>query len=223
MTRIDFSDDVVVLVGEQENRFVAHKHVLCESSEFFKAACNGEWRESKEKIIRLPENSERAFSIYLHWRYSGYVDLWDGQERPTTYTDKIGITRPDVGPRGARLVACYLLGDMIGDRKFRNALVDSWFALFAETNVVVTAKNVHIIFSKLPVTSKLRQLAVHELAFDFNFEGFEATLPNYSLEVVRAIAAAAVKHSHDPDNAMTPKQRGRCFYHEHEEGEGKCS
>ena len=61
---VDFGNDITVLVGKHEKRFVAHKNVLCGSSGFLKDALkSGRWKEGKERIIRFPEQPPTAFNV----------------------------------------------------------------------------------------------------------------------------------------------------------------
>ena len=66
--RYDFFDDVVnVLVGENEEKFVVHKKVICKTSKFFEAACRGTWREATSKTVRLPTIDPTSFGVHVGW------------------------------------------------------------------------------------------------------------------------------------------------------------
>lgn len=219
--RIDFSNEVTVLVGTDEKKFTAHKDVLCETSDFFRAALGGAWLESADKIIRLPDQVSVAFSIYLNWRYCGSIDLWDGREGITTYTNIEGQERQSQGPRYERLVHSYALGDFLKDQKLCNALVNAYFEVQSVTNSWPLPSFVNLAFECLPETSKLRLLIVHHIAFSSTYESFEANIGALKPEVVAQIALVSVKYRSKP--AKTTIAQGRCFYHEHENDEGKCT
>jgi hypothetical protein len=57
-------------VGPEEYRFDVHKALLCESSNFFQAALNGNFKEREGKV-RLPDQETRTFKFFVHWLYTG--------------------------------------------------------------------------------------------------------------------------------------------------------
>ncbi|KAK3712638.1 hypothetical protein LTR37_009081 [Vermiconidia calcicola] len=164
--KIDYGHEVSVLVGDTGQRFVVHKDVLCTNSPFFQAACSKNWREGREKVIRLPDHAPIAFSMYVDWRYQGVVDLWQGDENQRTVRrDTQGNERAAGGLRFDRLIDSYILGDMLQDHKFCNVLIDACFDLIEETLQIPHYGNINRIFNTSPETSKLRQLLVHTMAF----------------------------------------------------------
>jgi hypothetical protein len=64
--KIDYTQDVNLLVGSKETKFIVHKHVLCETSTFFQTALNGQWSEAQSKTIRLEEVGSTSFQTYVH-------------------------------------------------------------------------------------------------------------------------------------------------------------
>ncbi len=49
--------------------FIAHEHLLKEASPFFAKALEGEWKESTEGIVPLPDDEPVVFSLYLKFLY----------------------------------------------------------------------------------------------------------------------------------------------------------
>ena len=188
LIRIDFSEEVVVLVGVTEQRFFAHRDVLCDGSDFFKAACMGEWREVKDKTIRLSEQQPVAFRIYINWRYTASIDLWNGKYEQTTYKGSDGNTYPQSGPRYERLLSCYVLGDMLRDEKLCNALINSYFELREMTKSTPQGSLVNQAFKRLPESSNLRLLMVHHLAFSAHINALKANTNILAAEVGKQIA-----------------------------------
>jgi hypothetical protein len=68
----------------------------------------GEWRESHERRVSLPETKVADFEVYLEWLYTGQVVTLDKMK--------------DLGPTLLRL---YVLGDFLVDDRFCNAVIDS--------------------------------------------------------------------------------------------------
>ncbi|KAF2151888.1 hypothetical protein K461DRAFT_294761 [Myriangium duriaei CBS 260.36] len=70
----DFSDTATVLVGKHKTAFSVHTAIICRQSPFFKAALEGNWIESEQQTVKLPEDDPDTFSDFLKWLYSGTVD-----------------------------------------------------------------------------------------------------------------------------------------------------
>ncbi|KAF3176853.1 hypothetical protein EYR41_011878 [Orbilia oligospora] len=74
---LDFTD-VIVYVGHDEEPFHLHRAVICQTSEFFKAACKpGLFKEGIEKEIELPSIHPTTFRKVISWQYQqGYETHW---------------------------------------------------------------------------------------------------------------------------------------------------
>ena len=73
--RYAFLESITVLIGSKEVSFTVHKDVVCDQSNFFRAACNGKWKEAAEKCVRLPEADPHIFGVYVGWLYTGKLDF----------------------------------------------------------------------------------------------------------------------------------------------------
>ncbi|KAK5137755.1 hypothetical protein LTR08_007327 [Meristemomyces frigidus] len=110
--KLDFSEEITVLVGADEKRFMCHKAIICSHSKFFRAACSKGFKEGEEKLVRLPEVDADVFPRYLQWAYSGEVVVASAEEVATD--------------RGMRLdlVQLYILAEYLADALLRNAITD---------------------------------------------------------------------------------------------------
>ncbi|KAI9733917.1 MAG: hypothetical protein M1834_002572 [Cirrosporium novae-zelandiae] len=76
----DYTSPVVTLIGRNEQKkFNIHRSLLCSHSKFFKEAFSGNFKESAENTIRLPENPILIESL-VRWMYTtlGTQDLsWE--------------------------------------------------------------------------------------------------------------------------------------------------
>ena len=61
------------MVGALEKEYILHRDVLCQSSEFFVAACSHNWPEGREKRVQLAHADPGLFEVYAHWIYSRKV------------------------------------------------------------------------------------------------------------------------------------------------------
>ncbi|KAK4609409.1 hypothetical protein CLAFUW4_14611 [Fulvia fulva] len=71
----DYNSIISVLVGEDEEEFKVHKTTHCDRSPYFKAACSTRWQEGREGVVRLPDHKLSTFAIYIHWSYTGELDV----------------------------------------------------------------------------------------------------------------------------------------------------
>ena len=113
-----FDNIVTVLVGEERKRFIPHHDAVCARSKFLKAACSKQWRESRERVVRLPEVGALTFKAYSSWVYSGELPK-------TTCTDS--SSHSDQLAEKVRLVELHLLGDSLDDIELRNETVAMLF------------------------------------------------------------------------------------------------
>ncbi|KAI9733916.1 MAG: hypothetical protein M1834_002571 [Cirrosporium novae-zelandiae] len=70
----DFLSPIITLVvGEEQKKMTAHQSLLYRKSGFFAAALSGNFRESKEDLIKLPEDDPELIKLLLHWMYTGKI------------------------------------------------------------------------------------------------------------------------------------------------------
>jgi BTB/POZ domain len=59
--------------GERSQTFTVHKDLLCQSSEFFRLAFDGQFLESKTGCLDFSEVDSMTFEVLYHWLYTGSV------------------------------------------------------------------------------------------------------------------------------------------------------
>lgn len=70
-SRFLYDSLVTVLVGSQETRFDLHRGLLCASSDFFRAAITGDFKERDQNKIKLPKQDVKIFKFFVRWLYTG--------------------------------------------------------------------------------------------------------------------------------------------------------
>lgn len=55
--------------GETVKSFVLHRNVACARSEFFRACLGGDWKESVDARVELPEDDPDVFQLYTQSLY----------------------------------------------------------------------------------------------------------------------------------------------------------
>lgn len=222
--RTDFTDDVVVLVGSEQKRFVAHKKVISKSSAFFRSACSGEWKEAKEGEVALPDQEPAIFAIFLHWVYTGELDAWEDEEKDVRMTKANGqVVIPDPDPAIDRCFQCFILGDALLSVSFCNAVVDEFFALCKD--VLPSPASICDHWDALPPKSGLGRLCVDMWATgdaDDDETYLDTILPELPTGFVLELAKAGIRESKVSVNKRSVWNRGKCYYHKHVEMMDKC-
>lgn len=108
---------IKILVGASKAQYFAHKSVLVDTSDFFRAALEGPWQESKG-IVELQQEQSETFETYLQYAYCSKLFVRKGGD----------VSIPS-GERG-RLVNLYILADFLKAESLKNdiidGLIDSW-------------------------------------------------------------------------------------------------
>ena len=66
---------VTLFVGTSQKPFYVHGDLLCDVSSFFKAAFTGDFKESSDKTMQLPEDDENIFSLFIDWLYNQRYEM----------------------------------------------------------------------------------------------------------------------------------------------------
>lgn len=201
-----------VIVGSQEKRFAVYKELLCEHSEFCRAACGREWKEGQEDTIYLPEARPDAFNLYIHWLYTGTVD--------TTL-----MTEPEVPPgtvarhpAHSNLAKVFVLGNFLGDIAFCNCLIDCILQKLDKGGIPPSPQTLSYVWRQTSKGSRFQLLFFDLFAALVNHTIFETKLTQYPPDLVVDLAIRFVRGG----GRMCPKFKDRCRYHTHKEGEETC-
>ncbi|KAK5132464.1 hypothetical protein LTR08_009075 [Meristemomyces frigidus] len=212
--KIDFIEAIVVLVGEAENRFVVHQNVLCTSSNFFRKAIEGSWKEGEEKQVRLKEAEVSSFEIYIAWLYTGTLEICgedkvEGCTRNSKYYKCVGEAAQ--------------MGDFLEDRNFSNALVDELLSVMRPGGRVPQPPLIQTAYDMLPHKCGLCRLLVDFYSCYAKGAWFEHHADQIPTEFMTDIAMAAIRERQMALRDRFPMNRERCFYHEHKDDTDKCT
>lgn len=211
-----------MLVGPDEVQYIVHKDIACESSEFFTAACNGEWKESVEKVIRLPEVEEETWIVYLSWLYRRDIGSHLGvgpDTDSTTYTRETPSN--DAHAVLDELIDAYAFAEMIMSADFRDGLVSEALDILVRTNDCPTAANILRLWQKIPRRSMMSRLFT-DAWIGMDTQSFENALPDFTPEFVQEFALRSMAERDLEWKSRDPSRRDKCYYHEHEDGSESC-
>lgn len=143
-----------MLVGKYQKRFTAHNDLICAKSTFFRAALSNDWKEARERIVRLPDENAKMFATYLRWVYTNAIAEVDG----TPYLDT------DREAHGQDVWRTYIdlwaLADRLGDYTLKNRVTDEIVVLSDRQQVLPSMSNIHQAYNSTPANSSVRRLFV---------------------------------------------------------------
>lgn len=146
---------VTLLVGEDEQKMIAHSMHLTQDSEFFAAALKTEWEEGQKRIIKLPEENTATMAHYLSYLYGGRLSTEDIK----------CVNGKDIYPCFKLLASLYVCGERFIHRKLQHAVLTEILRLssISDKNGVQwcpSTKSANIIYAGTPKDSPGRRLLV---------------------------------------------------------------
>jgi hypothetical protein len=82
---------MTILVGPSKKSFTCQRVLLGYFSEFFDAACYGEFIEAKKQLIEMPEETEEQMETIIGWIYTGQLESTLGAGEVWAVAEKLGI------------------------------------------------------------------------------------------------------------------------------------
>ncbi|QDS72539.1 hypothetical protein FKW77_000376 [Venturia effusa] len=198
-----------VFVGDdQDEPFLVHFDLLIATSDFFKKALTGEFKE-KEGVVRLANESAETFQWYMRWLYD--------QRLPESL-------------QWRQYLDAYVFGVFIQDNKFCNASIDALQDETTKTNKCPT----HLASAaceKLPFSSPFIRLLVdfwvrHTSSSDAWFEVDTSKDDRTKAPAEFWVAVAhgiTIYHTTKAEDRRGYCVDNKCYYHIHAEGEPRCT
>lgn len=110
-----FADSIIlVLVGPEKALFKISKQLVCNYSQYFRAALSKSFKEGHNGILRLEDEDPETFEAFAEWLYCGAV------LRPDT------IAKPD---RWNWYLNLYILADRLCAHGLQNQVMDNLIAM----------------------------------------------------------------------------------------------
>jgi len=209
--RLSYGDTFTIIVGPEKISHAVHQQALVRSSGFFRAACNGNFKEAEEKTIRLPEMDKEAFKSYVQWAYTNEVavkaddDPGDDAEQEARWNS---------------LARLYGATHILLDIALRNAIIDRLILLHG--NRTPNVRMVNAIYKLTTADCKLRALVTDRWAAVGRFDTekgrlvkFEDFNHEFLVDFMRATLDIG-------QTSIRPAWESRCHWHEHNEEVPVC-
>ncbi|KAK0842276.1 hypothetical protein LTR03_009421 [Friedmanniomyces endolithicus] len=223
-TSARYVDLITILAGADKSPFVVHKYALCNKSKFFAAACKREWKEGVEKTICVPSITPEIFELYVHWVYSGKIDL----SLLPLVSPRAGNSRSDDVEGGAQdvqyLIELYVAGDTFMDEPVQNKVIDRLAAKMEcwleGGGMCIQPGHIEYLWSRTSPDSAIRDLFLDSIA---------STMVKDQLQPFRAMKGAQdfwyglAEHQLERGDLcvedFAPTWERRCVYHVHRSDE----
>ncbi|KAK5679361.1 hypothetical protein LTS10_008176 [Elasticomyces elasticus] len=224
--RSNYNATIRVLVGDCQAPFTVHQDLLCRHSGFFEKACSGEWKEARERTVRLNESDATSFQVYLNHLYSPHFDLnqlmceiVSGDSPKSTVSNA-----PEVL---FQLCKLWSFGDFVQDHDFQNDVIDAMqYNITTALTAVSPGLMLEWVISNTTSDSPLRKWLALALAPHLKASAHTVTLldeltgklpADFLMDLLKARAASL------PTNTKCASVPGdKCRFHVHPEGTPKC-
>ncbi|KAG7411266.1 hypothetical protein ACKAV7_009815 [Fusarium commune] len=200
---------IEVVVGSSPSvTFSVHEILICSSSNFFKKAFQGGWKESQDRLVRLERDDPDVFSVYLHWLYY--------------HTLPVRVDEPGVvgNAEYMQLAKAYILGDMLQDGSFQDAVMDAMMDKTASEAAdgkrwYPVGPVIRLIYENTLESSKARLFLVDM----YTFHGQGPWLTEWAVQedlpkdFLLDVAVSLLEHRPCPQSYYVVQ--GSCRYHQH--------
>lgn len=119
----------------------------------FKAALDGEFREAKEKLVRMPEADVEAFAVFAQWSYGSQLVWSESEDAETNESYK--------GKRDL-MIRTYINANQLGSQALENQVIDEYLRLLIKKNQLPSPSNIRLAYEHLPEHSMLRKMMVDD-------------------------------------------------------------
>ena len=226
--RLDFLETIVVCVGKEDNKkeYMVYKSFATKSSKFLRAALNGNWKESQEQRVPLPDTEPVDFEVYLEWLYTSQLDPRDAE---TDDDDDRGTMRCMM------VVRLYILTDFLDDAKFCNEVIDLFSfddttRATAWTPCLLSVEALSISWASTSVGSPLRNVLLEQLTYcAVRKDGvFQRLLESTCPKEVLVDLFQHLESKHGLMKLLRPTTKPStfstaCAFHRHDDENPKCS
>ena len=158
LSRPGYVDTITILAGSDEVPFTVHKDVICAKSDFFIAACSGNWRENEDGVVRLPTVEARVVKLYIHWCYANKVEVAILND---SKVDDVADNNKDwCRLRTKVLIRSYAAANMLLDEMLMDAIMDGMIRLDSGDLLKLSHKSVQEVMENVGTGSELYALIV---------------------------------------------------------------
>ena len=140
---------MIIKVGSPAETFYVHKNVLCDESPFFRAALGGQFKESADGVVYLPEEKPETFERFINWLYCKEY-----------YVEHVPNGKNDQGVWNT-IICDHILADKLQVQAFQDHMFDKIIHAYKFKSLRTMSLDMVLkIYTKTGETSPLRRMAV---------------------------------------------------------------
>lgn len=193
-----------------------HKDALVQNSTFFRAALDGQFKEAKEKTVRLLESDAQTFAIFAHWVYTN----------DTVFQESTEVVADEVQQRYEErtlMIQTYILGDQFGCSRLQNQVITQYIDLAFAFRVTPGIAHAKLIYDNLPEQSNRRQLMIDYYVSNVKSDWFKSNTKELPPHFITDVLVSFVRAAEQRSRPKSPRKRDQCIYHVHNKETPKCS
>ena len=200
---------VDIFVGAEQRKFHLHCDLLCERSDFFRAAFPGHFKEAEAEELTLLDESVESFELLVPWLYGASLKSIPSEDEFTAYLDLVILAR--------KLCLEHL----------QNETMDHILRFYRTSLPTVEVHNIRWIYQNTLVGDPLRRLTIRCASWTamYNETDISESDDQYLLEEGGEIAVDfastladycyTTKGDLDYIESVDPRGLSNCFYHKH--------
>ena len=190
---------MLVEVGPEKTQFYLSKRLLCATSDYFKTALKGDFKEGKENSIYLEDCSSKIFTLFVDWLYSN-SDFYMG-------------TLKNSGQFYPTCLKLCLLALRLLTENFQNELIDEMVKYSCAFNEEPEIKLLQEVWDKSPPRCGMRRFILDHVIERGRLKGLKedyVTSSSFSFHVARRLRNKRGRR------LVSYELRERCkSYHQH--------
>lgn len=212
---------VTLLVGKSEKPFYIHLNLLCDASSFFRAAFTGDFKESSEEMMKLPEDDESIFSLFIDWLYHQRYEMLPEQDHDDSDDDDDNADDDNVeyegceGDRFHQAFQLFVLAEKYDVSNLKSLIIER---LFAEGSVCIWSPSdasIAYLYAHTTRSSGIRRLVADWCAWRLHPRWFERRRnqaflrrqPEFSTDVIVSFGKNLDQGpDYNPFERKTPKE-----------------
>jgi hypothetical protein len=197
LNSFDASAMLTVRVGKGQKRkdFTAHESFLTSSSEFFRRAMNGSWKEAKTRVIHLSDDNPNIFGLYLNFVYTGELTTTRTQQEESSGVD-FNTWALQIQQEYGDLFCIYVLAEKLQDISAKNATMRAAISVTQTVHpdtgqwLSPSLRTANIVYQGTPENNHGRRL-VMEICSGLSLNDIIPAIKGYELhqDLVRDLAS----------------------------------
>lgn len=213
----DLVKQLTIIINEEDAEHTASFEVpqalLIEHSDYFRAACQNEWKEATSRVIKLADVNADAFNNYLYWVHEKKVSV----NRPLGVLCEGNI--PNFVPWVNNMANLWLLSDRLADERLRNEVLDILADRIESIHLVlgaIPAGMINKIWSTTTPGRALRRLIVEYYAQSVTASEILPSINELDWSFKQEVMLRMMEEKEDDDRKCFSLSFGPCYWHEHD-------